>query len=319
MMPDATRPNCNAPNPVPKHELYRIVEDVTGLQPIDLDPIESGFANEVYAVRTRPGDKLIVRVQVNPGIGCASEADAMRLCRLVGLPVPEVYGISHLAEDGHEIMVMAMAAGMPLGSIISRLNHYEISDICRQIGAALRMVHTIELSGFGPFGRNITSLFSTWEAYSSHEIEMRRRDMADILKAGVTDSEAGMLLSLVKELANIEQERAVFCHGDLSADHLFVDDQLRLSGIIDFGMSQGCSKVLDMAMLLMYHPELDLDAIVQGYEVTLPSALTLQKQIASLQANIAMSFLAHDIRRGDDASMQEALWGLRSLLQSRTG
>jgi aminoglycoside phosphotransferase (APT) family kinase protein len=304
--------------PVSRQALYFLVEDVTDLIPISHVPIAQGFANEAYAVRTSTGNDLIVRIQINQGIGFANEASVMALCRSARIPVPEVYGVTILVESGQdgEAMVMAPATGHALSTVMDNLGTRELVRICQQLGRTLRVMHGIQIDRFGPIGNHGGAGFTTWKTCAAHEVEMRHRELENIRDTGLTSEEAEQLLSMVRGLEAWTQDRPVLCHGDLGGDHLYVDDDLNISGIIDFGLSQGGSYLLDIAMLLMYHPELDLDAIVLGYDGNLPPKRTLQSQIVSHQANTGLRFLAVDAERGDRISMGYALEGLRSLLRA---
>ena len=73
--------------------LITLVTQVTGQAVTALEPLAKGESTAAYRVATQDDD-LVVRIQKRGVIGFAEEAWAMRRCLEVGLPVPEVLGIS---------------------------------------------------------------------------------------------------------------------------------------------------------------------------------------------------------------------------------
>ena len=57
----------------------------------------------------------------------------------------------------------------------------------------------------------------------------------------------------------------VLCHGDLGPAHVFVDEDMILSAIIDFGQTHGGPPIVDFMHLSLARPELDLAAVRRGY------------------------------------------------------
>lgn len=108
----------------------------------------------------------------------------------------------------------------------------------------------------------------------------------------------------------------MLCHGDLSADHIFFDDAGERASIIDFDMVSGAPGILDLAIILVFHPELDPGCLWSGYtgHDVVPSAVTTQ--IFAHQANTGLSYLALNERSDDTDSREVALTGLRAILET---
>jgi aminoglycoside phosphotransferase (APT) family kinase protein len=58
--------------------------------------------------------------------------------------------------------------------------------------------------------------------------------------------------------------RRAFVHGDLQPDHVFVDDDGRVTGVIDWSGAGAGDPLLDLAVLTLAHPE-HLDDVATGY------------------------------------------------------
>jgi Ser/Thr protein kinase RdoA (MazF antagonist) len=57
----------------------------------------------------------------------------------------------------------------------------------------------------------------------------------------------------------------VLCHGDYTPEHWFVDESLKITGIIDFGDMQGGPITTDFAISKMNEPQLDINPLLRGY------------------------------------------------------
>lgn len=81
-------------------------------------------------------------------------------------------------------------------------------------------------------------------------------------------------------------------------------------------MCQGGPGMLDIAVLTMFHPEARPEWLWSGYKPGKDMPVAYRRHILSLQANIAMTYLAHDFRLGNADSREVVLAGLRSILET---
>ncbi len=79
---------------------------------------------------------------------------------------------------------------------------------------------------------------------------------------------------------------------------------MKISGIIDFGMFQGAPPIHDIAYLNFEEPNLDLEAIKQGYgdEEIFDKDFDLQLNMYKLM--LQMGHLAHNVKIGDTIQAQ---------------
>ena len=154
-----------------------------------------------------------------------------------------------------------------------------------------------------------------WTAFTRTLYKARKEDAPALVQAGLTRAEVDGLLDVVSSLQELPVKRPVLCHGDLSADHLFVDDDLNLVDIIDFGMAQGGTPALDVGVLLMFHPEVEPAWLVEGYGSGRLSAEGFGREVLLHQVNVGMSYLGDAVRRGNESFKDIAVFGLRSWLE----
>ena len=65
-------------------------------------------------------------------------------------------------------------------------------------------------------------------------------DSVELMQAGFSADEVDWLLQMLEAgQALFAGEQPVLCHGDFLPGHLFVDDDLHLCGVIDFGEFHG--------------------------------------------------------------------------------
>lgn len=306
-------------NAVPLEALATFVTETTGRAVTTLEPLAQGEATAAYRATTLEGDDLVVRVQKRGVTGFAEEAWAMRRCREVGLLVPKVYGVSQIGTDApRDVMVMAAAQGRPLAEVIASLSRAELTQVFVGVGSALRKLHSIPVGHFGWLRENESAeseASTDWTAFAQTLLAARREDAPALEQAGLARAEVEGLLDVVSHLQSLPYARPVLCHGDLGADHLFVDDNLNLVGIIDFGMAQGNSPALDVGVLQMFHPEVEMAWLADGYGGEPLSGEGFGREVLMHQANVGMMHLAESMRRGDESFKDIAVFGLRSWLE----
>lgn len=313
-MPENFLSHLHAHTSIPETTLRTLSRDLTGLSIDTLTRVAEGYANEVYLATTEHQRDIVIRIQERGPMSFEREAWVMEQCRLANLPVPQVLGITTWEGEAgtRDLMIVEKAPGRPLSGVMDDLNAGEITTVCRHIGAALQTMHGITVEHFGPIGTGSTS---SWKAFVRQTMDERRADANAAIAAGLTRAETDSLLTIIGHLDEISCESPSLCHGDVSADHLFIDESRKLSGIIDFGMSQGGPGVLDIAVLTMFHPEVRLEWLWRGYAPNQDIPDTWPRHILACQANVAMTYLAHDFRLGNADSREIVLSGLRSILE----
>lgn len=207
-------------------------------------------------------------------------------------------------------MVLAAAAGRPLAEVEPGLSRTQLAAVYAQLGNALRAIHRVTLPYFGAADDAV----ATWEDLVDTWLAACRRARPALHTAGFVDDEISELLAQVTSLRAAALPGAVLCHGDLSADHLFVDDELRLTAIIDWGQVMGAEPALDIAMLKLFHPHIELAWVQRGYGPAGAFDAASQQRMTAYMTAVAMHDLEFHGAQGDTETVVAACALLRQNL-----
>ncbi|MFC3759399.1 phosphotransferase family protein [Tenggerimyces flavus] len=224
-----------------------------------------GDENEVHHVTLVDGSAVYVRVSL-PGTASSlvrHEAWAMGRARDAGVPVPDVLDIRSIetGDDVRTAMVIRAANGRQLGQLLPELTPAQRSTAMGEVGRALGILNAIPTSGaWEPEGEG------RWADPDAH----RERYLANVLAdtqhlpaAGLSASEVDRVVEVLESFP-VEPALAL-CHGDVSPEHLFVDAELRVVGLIDFGQWYAGSAASELSGVGMLMAEPDFEAIVAGH------------------------------------------------------
>ncbi|GAA2760133.1 phosphotransferase family protein [Actinopolymorpha rutila] len=257
---------------VPRAVVVRLAERATGHRVVDLRRVMRGYDNEVYRVELTGDLAVYVRIPGPGKNGFVHEAWAMEQARGAGVPVPEVLLIDTVrgeASDADEAderhaMVLAEAPGRQLGTVLASLSTARRRAAMVNVGRVLARLHSVRTPGVWRPGDD-----GTWP----DPADLRRGFVADrtaerpqLSAAGLTPEEVDNAIALLgASSATPPPDNFVLCHGDVSPEHVFVDAELRVCGLIDWGMWHGGSPIGELAYVAMVHEETDLTAVVEGH------------------------------------------------------
>jgi aminoglycoside phosphotransferase (APT) family kinase protein len=213
------------------------------------------------------------------------------------------------------VMVQSRVPGRALSEIEGDLTPDQRAGIWRQAGAALGAIHSIHVGGFYKRHSDGSWDFPNRESVSQQSIMDRTSEKPLLIQAGFSADEIDWLLQMMVEGQTLfADEQPVLCHGDFLPGHLFVDDDLKLCGVIDFGEFQGGGPIVDFANLSMTCPDVDLAWLQSGYgnpklfDQTFPARLRVAKVATQI------GYLAHYIRQGNQQEAAPIAAGLREAL-----
>jgi aminoglycoside phosphotransferase (APT) family kinase protein len=300
-----------------KEDLAPIIKTVMDDAIAELIPVKQGYANEVHSVKTKRGQEIIVRIQQQGVTGFEQEAWSMSQARSLGVSVPEVYDVRQFDIAGkiRDVMVLQKVDGKPL-SEVSNLDLTQLRQVCKQLGSMLEKLRSSPVNGFGFAKENQGWEHGDWQSFVDSTLKWRQTDAPYLVQAGLSEGEVSQLLAIVNEIKVTENQKPVLCHGDIGFDHLFVNDNLKLVSLIDWGMCQGGSQALDVAVFLMYNPDIELSWIIEDYAGLEFSEMAFKREMLIWQANTAMSFLGNNMRRGNEDYKEIAVFGMRSMLKN---
>lgn len=252
----------------PRELIFDLVQKATGKSPTDLTKIIKGYDSEVYSIKTESGERYIAKIRHYGEVSYEEEEWAIDLCSKEGVPVPTILLRDTIDIKGkeHEVMVQEELSGKPLAEVRSNLSEHEMNTVLENAGAILSKIHSIHVSGFYHWDQNDNWDFKTWKDLTDSLIKSRRSEKSLILKAGITETEFKRAMqAMVEYQTDFSCEQPVFCHGDYLPEHIFVDDDLNITGILDFGMYEGSHPIHDFAFISFEAPGINLDAIKSGY------------------------------------------------------
>jgi aminoglycoside phosphotransferase (APT) family kinase protein len=302
----------------PEREVFALARRAAGREPLGREQIAHGFDNEVYAVALEDGAQLIIRIRRHGGVSYADEAWAIEQSRAAGAPVPEILLLDTVpAEDGpREAMVQRCLPGRPLAAREADLGPDELAHVLRQLGVALAALHSVPAGGF--YQRHAgTWDFPSYDAVWDSHISERKAEAPLLLEHGFSEADVAEMLAMMEQAREqLRWEQPVLCHGDLSPEHVFVDDNLALSGLIDFGEFQGGSPLGDIAYFHDARPQFDLTLLQAGYGDRWPFGPALEERLLLNNIGVQIGYLAHFIRSNIAPEIAPGIAALRRTLNA---
>jgi Ser/Thr protein kinase RdoA (MazF antagonist) len=298
----------------PRPVLDELVRRAVGARIERVDRTVEGYENEVYRVRCADGQDVVIRIlrfgrfRGDPA-KAAGEAWAIGVVRAAGVPAPEILLLDAARIDGTDfpVMVQRTVPGQPLADVIDQLSQRQRYDVLAEIGGLAAQMNGIHVDHD-----------DDWPTVMAGELAARRAEREQILAGGHSAAQFDRMMDLLEEyVRDYPCARWVLCHGDLSPKHIFVTgdgDDVRVSGIIDFGDWRPGPPVLDLAVLRVRGPDLDLPPLLAGYGA--PTDETSRRRLDLHTLNIAMSSLWIGVDESDQACIERSNQLIHSVLAS---
>jgi len=302
----------------PESVVSGMVRRATGEELVSSAKIVRGNDNEVHQIATGGGLEYIVRIHRGGEVDLHAEAVCIQEYRAAGAPVPAVHLVD-LAEHGGEqieFMVMDRAPGRPLSELAPDLGPEDWRQAGNAAGAALGRMHAVRAGGFYHRDANGNWDFPDWPSVMASTIEGRSADAAWIRQVGFSDAELAFMARMVEVYRDeFDCPEPVLCHGDFLPEHIFVDEDLNVTAVIDFGMCQGAHPIHDFAVLAMTDTGLTPGLVLEGYPRREWVADRFQLRLYLHKLTLDMGFLAHHVRIGHYAEIPENARSLRETLE----
>lgn len=160
--------------------------------------------------------------------------------------------------------------------------------------------------------------FATWNAVMDSAIHDRTKERGFILSAGFTEVEFDFMIDMIKRYRDeFPCRQPVLNHGDYLPGHIFVDEALRITGVIDFGMYEGAPPAHDFAYM---NGRIELAPVIEGYGDQSSINGSFQVRMRLHQVALGMGHVAHNMMIGNTPSaelsaqrLRHAMTGLRNL------
>ncbi|MBI96292.1 hypothetical protein CL656_04025 [bacterium] len=302
---------------VSKDMVFNLVKDSTKLNPTKRNKIIEGYDNEVYSIETKEGKHFILRINRKTEAGFENEAWAMEQCKKSGVPLPKIFLLDTIQIDDKkvEVMLQNKLAGLSLEKLQTKLSKQELEQILFQAGDVLSKIHSVKADGFYHRHREGNWDFPSWDKFMQSTINGRSSEREFIFNAGFNDREFNFMINMLKKYKEeFSCDQPVLCHGDYSPEHIFVDNKLKISGIIDFGMIEGNHPIHDFAYLSFQNPQLDLKPIMEGYKNKSHFEDRFNERLNLHKLLLQMGHLAHHSKIKDYEAVKSLTLTLRKTL-----
>lgn len=301
---------------VPRAAVVELVERAAGTRVTSLKRLAVGDENEVYRAGLDGGSAVYARIR-RPGEGSFEwEVWAMERARAAGVPVPDIHAVEMVDTDdegARAAMVVAEASGRQLAELLPTLTREQRHTALTNLGRALARVHAVRTPGV-----DRPDMDGGWpdpaEVLRAFVVE-RTGHRRHLVTAGLNPAEVETVIGLIGQSPDTPaRTEPVLCHGDLHAAHVFVDDDLDVSGMIDWGLWHGGTAIGDLAYLSMRYEASDFDAILTGHGAGRTNAPAFRRRLALSVVNQAIGHLAWSQSIGNAVDTAQNIAALRTAL-----
>lgn len=237
------------------------VVDALGHRPTRIARIHAFAPNAVYEVDAH-GQHLMVKASMNRD-ALRGEVWACARAGAVGFPAPKI--LVDVRSIGPDARMSAYAMRRISGDPITRAH-----PAFRELGMILPSLRAVKVSGFGTLAEAtwdprgaFTLAQCSWPAFLTR-ICIDTRGLVDscALAVSVADAVEAVMDAHAAALADVE---GCLCHGDLKANHIFVEGQ-RLSGVIDWGDAVVGDPLWEIARYAHRGDAQSLSVLLSGYD-----------------------------------------------------
>ncbi len=228
-----------------------------------------GSVNKVFIVEGA-NTKLVVRLGDNSESLEEYKKEAWCIDKAAGRGVPVATVLDVGVIEEHAYMIQAYIAGDE-----GRDSQFPKSHIWRQLGRYARLIHSIEVAGFGLKLQDLTQGDSreSWLGYLNYNIESLNENDELIKLKVVTQSQSRVVRSIFADL-----KRKAFNfglnHGDLSLKNVIVDESGKVN-LLDWGSAEASIvphhdliQMLKMNMLENDPDDAAIQSFLDGYGIS---------------------------------------------------
>ena len=201
----------------------------------------------------------------------APEVLAHQRMTAIGVNVPQIVAFEH-KEQRSELSMM-LVKEIPGASMEDVWPDDGVSDILREAGRQLALIHTISVDGFGWMDRNCyDTLKGEKDTFSEYFNDYLDDDLNTLHYYDFSTEEKRKICNYMEQARLIlDIDTAVLVHGDFDISHIF-HSAGKFSGFIDFGEIRGNHRFFDLAVFTLNDSSLNRMAysyLVDGYcEIT---------------------------------------------------
>jgi aminoglycoside phosphotransferase (APT) family kinase protein len=217
---------------------------------VSVEPASPGRVVVVYRIRA---DDATYYLRVAEETGQDLTTDAQVLAHLAGLGVRVPAVVHAEARPGdldRSFLVLAALAGQ---SLASHGTDEQARQAARAAGRDAALINAMEVDGFGWLRRDgRPGLRAGLSRYADFVASDLPRQWPGWLAGAFNVAELDALQAVADQERQRPLRRAHLAHGDLDATHIWLGDDGRYAGIIDFGEMRGADRHFDLGHFLLH-------------------------------------------------------------------
>ena len=248
--------------------VFKLIRKATGQRPIYRNKIEKGYDNEVYEIETIEGSFFVIKINHTEKNLLMTEQWAIEQVRSVGVPVSRICNVDKFNYKGKslEYMVLEMLPGKSIADVKETLSEEQLSTAYRNIGKILRLIHSVSVGGFSMHHDDGGWDYDSYDQSINSVITQISSNKNLFQKNGFTSEEFEEMVGHIEQLRDrFDCKLPVLCHGDFLEEHLFIDEEMSITGVIDFGMCRGDHPIFDFARMHADSRFNNTEDIIEGY------------------------------------------------------
>ena len=280
--------------------------------------VVNGYDNEVYRVAVVYRGHVYVRIRRHGEASFDSEACAMTQARDAGVPVPEVLAMDRIVvgDAEREAMIVEAAAGEAFETVEAQLSPRQRRAALVDLGRVLARLHTVRMPGI--WRPSVDGRWPTPSELAPYFIKDRLSERDDLVAAGLDEIELDRTYRIVNEFPGELPVEPVLCHGDLNRGHVFIDADLHVTALIDWGMWHAWSPLGEFAYVWKTFGEDGLIAVLEGSHAGSMTDPQFRQALAVSVIQQQVGHIAHHVRIGDEAGVHRNVLILRRTLPEVT-
>ncbi len=231
--------------------LNEIVQQAMGTNIGQVTRINKGQSNEVYFIDLKDGSFVLRMAKGFDYDIFAIERWAMQEVSRRGVPVAAILAQGSVVERDEVIyyQVQEKLTGEPMDSLLAqgKVGRDRSERLTEQAGELLAAIHAVSIFGWGRITRPHHGTYESFEERLlalQEDSEKFDKALAQFNALGVPQFEE--VWQEVLYLESFAVCKPVLLHYDLTPDHIFVDSDDSITGVIDWGAVQSGDPVRDL-------------------------------------------------------------------------
>jgi aminoglycoside phosphotransferase (APT) family kinase protein len=231
--------------------LKEIVQKAMGTNIEQITRINRGQSNEVYFIDLKGGSFVLRVAKGFDDDIFAIERWAMQEVSRRGVPVAAILAQGSVVEREEVIcyQVQEKLSGEPMDCLLvqGKVGRDRSERLTEQAGELLAALHTVSTFGWG---RITTPHHGTYESFEKRMLALQEdsekfdKALAQFTALGVPRFEE--VWQALRYLESFAVRQPVLLHYDLTPDHILIDSDDRITGVIDWGAVQSGDPVRDL-------------------------------------------------------------------------